>query len=73
MAVPTIPSLLQHPAFPKFIEYLNKLRAFYDGMLVFNSKDSYTDAILKGKIQAISEIIVLPEAIKLALTSKGVQ
>lgn len=61
---PSIASLLVHPGFQKYQEYLKKLRALYDYFLVRRSNDERSDCFLKGKIQILEELAVLDEQIK---------
>ena len=64
MGTPGLESLLVHPAFRKYQEYLSKLRGFYAALLVYQSPTERFDCEIKGKIKELDELINLPEVIK---------
>ena len=71
MAAPGLASLLVHPGFLKYHEYLQKMRAFYTAFLVYNSSTERQDMFVKGKINELDELINLPGLIHEKLSSKS--
>ena len=71
MGAPGLESLLVHPAFRKYQEYLSKLRAFYAAIMIYNSPTERHDCEYKGRIRELDELIGLPEIIKDRLKTKS--